>query len=439
MGEVNEHPLRATVLGEVHARPFVPVLPGTRIFHFGFVVTKGSDPLAELSAWCERMGALKPGSEAKHHTAKSRLGDLSWEQHTEFVTFSLRVPQQGRPFGDSGDGTRIRILTDPPSSGPVLVAADLHIVAQANGKGFEALFDEASLVTADVVGGRAMMATDLKPDGERFVRWLVIDKGLSPRQAGALVQRLLEIETYRNFALLGLPEAQRISPALRDLEVRMAEIGQDMTRTDGLEGNSRLLEQLTTMASRLEADAASSAYRFGASRAYHDIIRQRLAVIEEQPVGESTTLASFLDRRLAPAMRTCEATANRQADLSRKLTSAANLLRTRVDVELERQNLGLMEALNDRTRLQIRLQQTVEGLSVAAISYYVVGLFGYLAKALEKNTLVTVDANVLTGLFVPVAIGMVWLAVRRIRRSHREEDRLLAQSTSPSSQPGTGP
>ncbi len=162
-------------------------------------------------------------------------------------------------------------------------------------------------------------------------------------------------------------------------------------------------------------------------------------MIEEQPVGESTTLASFLGPQTGAGDAHLRGDANRQADLSRKLTSAANLLRTRVDVELERQNLGLMEALNDRTRLQIRLQQTVEGLSVAAISYYVVGLFGYLAKALEKNTLVTVDANVLTGLFVPVAIGMVWLAVRRIRRSHREEDRLLAQSTSPSSQPGTGP
>lgn len=418
---IHEHPLRASVLGEIHARPFAPIAPGTRIFHFGFVVGPAADPLAELAGWCDRLGALKPPPEAKHHTASCRLGELSWEQHTEFVTFTLRVPQPGKAFGGKAGDIRLQVLADPPASGPLLVAADLHLVTPANGKGALAAFDEASLVTAEVVGGRAVMATDLKPDGERFVRWLVIDKGLTPRQAGALAQRLLEIETYRNFALLGLPEAQRVAPSLREFEVALTAVGEEMNRTEGLEANSRLLDQLTGMASQLEAEAARSAYRFGASRAYHEIIRQRLAIIDEKAMGESTTLASFLDRRLAPAMRTCQSTADRQADLSRKLARAANLLRTRVDVELERQNLGLMAALNDRTRLQLRLQQTVEGLSVAAISYYVVGLFGYLAKALEEAEIVRIDATVMTGLFVPVALLLVWLAVRRIRMSHGDD------------------
>ena len=102
--------------------------------------------------------------------------------------------------------------------------------------------------------------------------------------------------------------------------------------------------------------------------------------IGERKVEGLPTWSSFLARRMAPAMRTCATTEERQTNLSEKLARAANLLRTRVDVELERQNRDLLKSMNERTRLQLRLQTTVEGLSVAAVSYYVVGLFGYLVK-----------------------------------------------------------
>jgi uncharacterized membrane-anchored protein len=114
-------------------------------------------------------------------------------------------------------------------------------------------------------------------------------------------------------------------------------------------------------------------------------------------------------------MRTCVTTEERQSNLSEKLARAANLLRTRVDVELERQNRDLLRSMNERTRLQLRLQATVEGLSVAAISYYVVGLFGYLIKgAHEKGA--PVDVSLATALFVPVAVLAIWWVVRRVRR-----------------------
>ena len=134
------------------------------------------------------------------------------------------------------------------------------------------------------------------------------------------------------------------------------------------------------------------------------------------------TLGTFLERRLAPAMRTCQSVEERQANLSRKLTRATALLRSWVDVELERQNSVLLNSMDRRAKLQLRLQQTVEGLSVAAISYYVVGLFGYIAKALESEG-IPIKSSVLTGFFVPVAVLAMWLVVRRIRKHHADEDR----------------
>jgi uncharacterized membrane-anchored protein len=413
------HALRETVLSEVHARPFAPVEIGTRILHLGFVNLPDGDPRGDLARWCETEGFPPPPPGAKHHAAIGAAADVSWEQHTEFVTLTLRLRQPVEPFAPIDDVIR-KLKTNPPSQGELLVAVDMHLVESRHEAGAEKLFDDASLIMSQVQEGAALVVTDLKTNADGFVRWLVVDRRLSSRQAGALTQRLLEIETYRTFALLGLPEAQRVSPALREIEISLAGISDEMTRTEGLEANNRLLDQLTGLASRLEADAARSAYRFGASRAYQEIVRQRLAIIGEEPVGEGATIAAFLERRVAPAMRTCQTTQDRQADLSRKLTRAANLLRTRVDVELERQNRDLLAAMNDRTRLQLRLQQTVEGLSVAAISYYVVGLFSYLAKAAKDAGLVPVDPNVLTGFFVPLAILGVWAALWRIRRTHRD-------------------
>jgi uncharacterized membrane-anchored protein len=135
-------------------------------------------------------------------------------------------------------------------------------------------------------------------------------------------------------------------------------------------------------------------------------------------VGTLPTWSSFLARRMKPALRTCITTEARQSSLSLKLARAANLLRTRVDVELEQQNQELLKSMNARTRLQLRLQATVEGLSVAAITYYVVSLFGYLAKAAHESGIVAVDPSILTAAFVPLAGFVIWWTVRRIRRKH---------------------
>jgi uncharacterized membrane-anchored protein len=106
----------------------------------------------------------------------------------------------------------------------------------------------------------------------------------------------------------------------------------------------------------------------------------RLRTIGERSVAGFTTWSAFLARRIAPVMRTCTTMEARQANLSTKLARGANLLRARVDVELQQQNRDLLQSMNRRTQLQLRLQATIEGLSVAAISYYIVGLFGYPAK-----------------------------------------------------------
>src|SRR5512139_3430673 len=419
------HPLRAAVLGEVHARPFTAMETPRRILHFAFATT-GEAAKADRAALAEFCGKreLEPlKATAKQHRVTLSGTTLRWEQHSEFTTYTWELPSRaGEPFHPPASSIAAP-MAGLPQPGPLLVALDLHLLADGEKKSpNEQLFDRASLAVAENSDGQALFATDFQPDPAGFVRILVLDRGLGPERAGALVQRVIELETYRTLALLGLPEAQRLAPSIGHIETRLAEVTEEMRSTEKLIDNHRLLDELTALAAELEAGAAASLFRFGASRAYNEIVQMRLQTLGERKVGGFPTWSSFLARRMSPAMRTCLTTEERQATLSQKLARAANLLRTRVDVELERQNRDLLKSMNERTRLQLRLQTTVEGLSVAAVSYYVVGLFGYLVKGAHDEG-VPVDISLATALFVPVAVLAIWFVVRRIRRRNIAGDR----------------
>lgn len=415
------HRLRAAILGEVHARPFRAIATPARVLHFAFDTTGESqhqDRIA-LTELCVRRGIAPPRPSDKHFHISFGGTGLRWEQHSEFTTYTLELPAEpDAPAFHPSAASLATPMTLLPQPGPLLVAADLHLMTDRPDRlAVERHFNRPSLAVAENSDGTAVYATDFHAGPEGFVRILVLDRGLGPERAGALVQRLLELETYRTLALLGLPKAQELAPSINRIERRLAELTGELQKEASLADNNRLLDELTALAAELEAGAAGSLFRFGASRAYDDIVQTRLRIVGERKVGGLPTWSSFLARRMAPAIRTCSATEERQANLSRKLARAAQLLRTRVDVEVEQQNRDLLRAMNARARMQLRLQATVEGLSVAAISYYVVGLFGYLVKGMHDSGW-PIEPTLATAIFVPVAVLAIWWTVRRIRHRH---------------------
>lgn len=421
-GRLAPHPLRAAILGEVHARPFTAIATPSRVVHFAFD-TSGPAAQADraaLLAFCEARGLIAPLASEKHHRVAFGTTVLRWEQHSEFTTYTWEMPADvaAQPFHPEA-ATIAAVMRLVQQPGPLLVAIDLHLLAEDLPRTApERLFDRASLAVAETTDANAVYATDFQPGPTGFVRILLVDRGMPPERAGATVQRVLELETYRTLALLGLPEAQRLAPSIAASERRLVEVTDDMRRLGDLASNHRLLDELTALAAEVEAGAAASVFRFGASRAYEEIVTQRLQTLGERKIGGLPTWSSFLQRRMKPALRTCVTIENRQSSLSLKLSRAANLLRTRVDVELEQQNQELLKSMNARTRLQLRLQTTVEGLSVAAITYYVVGLFGYLVKAAHDSGRMHMEPSIATALFVPVAAFGIWWTLRSIRRKH---------------------
>ena len=410
------HEARAVALGEVHSRPH-PLIASPRILvQISFMGDGGADEdVAILAELCRRQGVAPPDPTARHYVMKWGTGSLRWERHTEFSTYLWEgpPPEEGSwkrrsPFGEG--------FTPP---GEVISACRVEI-RDSSEEGAKKLsaFDAESLCHSWVEDGKAAIATDFRQDADGLTRILILDKGLTESRRGALAQRIIEIETYRTLCMLALPLAQRLSAQLRRMEDRLAQLTTEM-QGEGRRNSQEMLSDLTELAAALEAQAASSLYRFGASRAYYDIILERLDALTEMPLEGAQGWAGFLRRRVAPAMRTCRSVEERQENLSRKLARATQLLRTWVDVDVERQNRDLLASMNNRARQQLRLQQTVEGLSVAAVSYYVVGLVAYLIEGYPLLP-AWLRPETLTGISVPLVVIAMWLIVRRIRRRYRE-------------------
>ena len=250
---------------------------------------------------------------------------------------------------------------------------------------------------------------------DRYMRILIRNVSMQDRHAGRVVQRVLEIETYRIMALLGLPLAREASPRIRYVDENLAEIALQMSRPDSGKSDAQLLEELSVLAAEIEAISARNSYRFGATKAYYAIVKQRLHELREERLEGLQTLSETIERRMAPAMNTCEHTSSRQHALSQRVSRVASLLRARVDVELEKQNQDLLSAMNKRAELQLRLQETVEGLSVVAISYYLIGLLSYGLKGIKAFG-IPINPDLVIGLAVPIVAFVLWTALRKAKK-----------------------
>jgi uncharacterized membrane-anchored protein len=410
--------VRARALGEIHSRPYALIALPRVIFQVAFLTEANfaSDQaiLAELSLG---QGVPAPAADTSHHTMTWGSGTLRWERHTEFSTYFWDTPApsafgaevQVNPFGASF-----------AAPGPFISGVRIEIrPASEDVTDVVGSFDPTSLCQSLVADSQATIITDFRQDGDGLTKFLILDHGMTDAARGMLVQRVLDIETYRTLAMIGLPLAQTLSPEIRQIETSFTAITQNMKQHARSEADAMLAE-ITRLAAELEANAALSLYRFGASRAYYNIVLERVAVLAEKTLPGNETLSAFLQRRLAPAMRTCQSVEERQANLSRKLTRATALLRSWIDVDLQKFNTEILASMDKRAHLQLRLQQTVEGLSVAAISYYVTGLVGYVAKLIHNMGL-DVSPETLTGAAVPFVVLAVWLVVRRIRSRHSDE------------------
>lgn len=426
-----EHPLRYDLVNELHARPSPRIdAPATTAF-LAF-----KDPIdavnrdrardhAHLCALVARHGGPRPDPADSHYQGQLGRHELKWESHTEFVTYMAMVPGLPiRPF----DPSAAAIFSDAWQEhapgrrvAAVLIQVDLlpddpdEALARLDG-----WFAPESLAVVQVLDGAAMVAGDFRIDADGWMRFAVfVRQGTSQARVGRVVHRLVELETYRAMSMLGLGRARDLTQRLNALEPRLTQILASMT--DNTQPADLLLQELLAVSTQLEAHAVRHSFRFGATAAYEAIVHDRISALRETRVDDRQMLTEFMRRRYQPAMRTAASAERRLATMLERTARASELLRTRVDVERSAQNQKIMHRMDRRADMQLRLQHTVEGLSVMAISYYAVGLLAYALAPLIG--VAGVDKAVVVALLTPLTVLAVWWSMRRVRaRFHDPAD-----------------
>jgi uncharacterized membrane-anchored protein len=422
-----DHPQRLTLNDEVHARPPESLAAPLRASYVA-LLGDAAEREASLDAvrdLARRFGAAAlPEPGASHYSVDLGAFRLRWERHSEFTRCMIVVPGAGAdPFAEPAIAA---LPADWLAALPGQVVTAVHAALVPDGAAASAAppdldemaarhFSGHQLIGTRVVGGRGEALTDLRIHPDGFGRILVRDRGMTPSQAGRVLQRLFEIETYRILALLAFPMAKDLAPFLSARESALSEIATALIGA-GEADEAALHERLTRLAAEIESREAMSLFRFGAAAAYYDLVRRRIRELRETRIEGLQTFEEFTERRLAPAVATCAAVARRQEALSGRVARVTQLLSTRVEITRERQAFAVLASMDRRAQLQLRLQQTVEGLSVAAITYYLVGLVGYAAKGLESAGL-RLDPGLAMGVSVPVVAVLVALGMRRARHA----------------------
>ncbi|MDO9316406.1 MAG: DUF3422 domain-containing protein [Burkholderiaceae bacterium] len=414
-----DHPDRLQLASEVHARPPEPLDTPARATYVAvlFDVEARKQELAHIEALCALYGVPPPKPGSTHFSTGLDTLRFKWERHGEFsgYTFCL-TGSGGGPFQE----TAVSRLPEgwlEQIPGSTIVAAHATLLAAAESPPEATLlahhFDGNIAVGAEIGDGSGFAFTDFRVHADGYARFVVFDRSLTPRQAGRTLQRLFEIEVYRMLALLALPIARRQSPRIVGIEGALAALT-DSIAQDQRSDDESLLQELTRLAAEVESGLASSQFRFGACRAYFELVTTRIAELREQRLPGIQTIEEFMARRFTPAVATCTTVSQRLHDLSERVAQTSALLSTRVDITRERQNQALLASMDRRAKLQLRLQQTVEGLSVAAIVYYVAGLIGYVSKGLKAGGL-HVEPDLVVGIAIPlVALGALW-TIRRAK------------------------
>ncbi len=420
MPPITDHPLRYTLANELHARPFPRIGAPSRAAYLAMMQEGKRDKDAErahLIDLLDRFGAPHPQPDATHYSGEIGQFTLKWESHTEFVTYTIfAMGGHEPPF--AADAFAVfpeEWLARAP--GQRITSAVINVETASTDEGIieraQKWFVPESLAISRALDDAVVIAADFRIDTAGHMRLAVFTRDdVGPQRIGRVIQRLCEIETYKAMAMLGLNHAGHMSRELYRIDASLSSLLADMASAEADPAN--VLAQLLEVSGEVENIGAQSAYRFAATEAYSKIVNQRIDVLREERFQGRQTFGEFMMRRFDPAMRTVEATERRLKVMSDRALRAGELLRTKVDVERSAQNQALLTSMDKRADLQLRLQKTVEGLSVVAVSYYAVNIALYLLGPLSTGY--DISKTALAAGTTPVVLLLVWLLLRRLRR-----------------------
>lgn len=428
---MREHSLRRQLSEELHARPYHDFEGAGRFIRFIFLF---EDNDAQIITYINDYLKQQDHPPLTPNTKFTRvvIGDFAMrvERHTEFVSLSLIEKGLPAKSGLAKHAFDLGSLSHLPFDWVRQMPAELFhaIWLEIGGKpphrlssdDVTLLLDSRSAPSNMISDGAAQLHVSFDIDAEGFSRAALFNISIPANRMGRIVQRVIEMETYRMLTLLGLSAAQAHSSTLNtvddSLSLLTASLSKQITAID--KSTDDILPKLSELSARLEETFAKTGFRMAASKAYSDVFLARLDALRPTYLTGFQGIRGFIDRRMSPALQTCTAFSNRLERLATRIDRSAQLLRTQTEMTIQQQNRDLLVSMDRRAQIQLRLQQTVEGLSIAALTYYSVGLIGFIAQALPLATW-GLNVQIVKAAFVPLTAIIVWRIIRRASRAAR--------------------
>ena len=389
------------VTDELNARPFPRFALPTAIFRLCLSGDAAFDGLRDILS--DTLPQIDWDNEGQSRLIRARHDEVQFniERHTEFV--SLTIIDERAESGSAAQYLPSDWLEK--NRGEVVVAVDCQCSLRGAAREGWTCASQLENGLADgffdfkvAEDGHTKIALDFAPDSD-------------VRDVGRIALQVVEIETYRSFAAIGLNRARAAQAQLADIAARVPPSISAAGSADG--ERFELLSQLT---GELEDVWRRTSFRFAACTAYWDLVTARLASLQEQAYDSRITIGGFLERRLQPAIATYQSTERRRHDLAEQIAAMTGLLQTRIELDMQQQNADLLASLNHSAARQLRLQHTVEGVSTVAISYYLVNLLRAPADwVLARQP--ALDPLIVNMALVAITVPLVWLTIRRLLRA----------------------
>ena len=424
---INFHSLKDSLIDELHNRPFPVIELPAQVSNI--VVLEPADrdsEIAGLKQLAEIHNMTPPDDGVSCYYQSSEDFDLRWERHNEFSTYTLICNK--KLSGTAFESGFSHISDDWLSTlGGQVISAN-HIDLRSAGEApdspeeLKKYFDGRKLIGSKIYDGNAKLWTSMRSHSDGFSRTLLVDQGVDPSQAGRAVRNLLEISTYRSMTLLALPTARELLPEISTLEQSLSATSEKLKLIETMEDEQNLMTELIAEATQVERLIADNSFRFSATEAYFNLTETRLNMLREEKIPTIRTLKQFHVRRFIPAYNTCMSVVKRKQNLSQRIGRTSELLHSRLQLSLEDQNQRLLASMDKRSKIQLRLQQTVEGLSVVAITYYSMGLLRLMVEPLPVERYLYLSDSAVVAIATPIIFFSALMVVRRIRKKLGSHD-----------------
>ena len=403
------HPQRTTLHNELHARPSLYFNEPAHVHHLALL---GDE--ADCRALLQRCCPDALDTEAAQGITRLEGHPFKWERHAEFFTLTLVVPCAAHDAGWQG---LPQVLAEAVAPQAAQVINAVQVLVRGEQDLDLTRYGFKDPCGSCVGGGDAVVWSDFRLTEDGTNRLLFVNRRLNAYRQGRKIRRLLEIETYRMMASLTLTTAKTLSQELDAFDRTLVSLSERSASVDGQDSKA-LLEAIAHLSRQVVSRTVKTRHRFGATQAYAQLVFERLGELRESHVGDCQRLGVFIERRFKPTVRYCAATEQRLEQLAKNVANLGDLLQARVQVEMEEQNAEILRSLNARADAQVKIQRAVEGLSIIAITYYLLNLFKLLYGGLNVLGAGLTAREALLGMAVPVILllGMILLRIRRAKQ-----------------------